>query len=399
MKSIIFVILLSVFSFQLANAQWVKVPTGMNTYQGVLSLAASGNNILAGGYDNNGTSGMFLSTNNGTFWNRVGLNNIRFFAFAVNGNNVYSCADGGYGVYLSSNNGSNWTQTSLNQSAFSIVVSGNNIFAGTGNSVYLSTNNGANWVQTSINNQWVHSLAINANIIFAGTELNGIFLSSNNGTNWTQSSLNNQTVRALFVNGNNIFSGTAGNGVYVSTNNGITWTQTALNNRNVQALIANGNNIFAGTNGYGVYMSLDNGTNWAQRSEGLVDPWTTSFCILNNYIFAGTINNTVFRRPLNELIGIKPISEHEPSSYKLSQNYPNPFNPTTKLKFEIPKSGFVKLSVYDALGKKTETLVNEYLQSGVYEISFNADKYTSGVYFYRIEAGEYIDSKKMVLVK
>ena len=185
----------------------------------------------------------------------------------------------------------------------------------------------------------------------------------------------------------------------MSTNNGITWTQTALNNRNVQALIANGNNIFAGTNGYGVYMSLDNGTNWAQRSEGLVDPWTTSFCILNNYIFAGTINNTVFRRPLNELIGIKPISEHEPSSYKLSQNYPNPFNPTTKLKFEIPKSGFVKLSVYDALGKKTETLVNEYLQSGVYEISFNADNYTSGVYFYRIETPEFTESKKMVLIR
>ncbi len=99
------------------------------------------------------------------------------------------------------------------------------------------------------------------------------------------------------------------------------------------------------------------------------------------------------------ITGIKFVSNEIPSSYSLSQNYPNPFNPTTKIKYGIPLSGFVKLVVFDALGREVETLVNENQQAGVYEASFNASQYSSGVYFYKIIAEEFISIKKMLLIK
>lgn len=88
-----------------------------------------------------------------------------------------------------------------------------------------------------------------------------------------------------------------------------------------------------------------------------------------------------------------------PGEYKLYDNYPNPFNPTTKIKFSVPKSEFVSLNVYDILGRKVATLVNTKLSSGSYEVTFTADNLSSGVYFYTIQAGEFSDSKIMVLMK
>ncbi|WKZ68335.1 MAG: T9SS type A sorting domain-containing protein [Melioribacteraceae bacterium] len=85
--------------------------------------------------------------------------------------------------------------------------------------------------------------------------------------------------------------------------------------------------------------------------------------------------------------------------YDLVQNYPNPFNPTTTIKYQIPKSGHVKLRVYDILGREVTTLVNEYLEDGRYEAVFNANELSSGVYIYRLEVNDFITSKKMMLVK
>lgn len=87
------------------------------------------------------------------------------------------------------------------------------------------------------------------------------------------------------------------------------------------------------------------------------------------------------------------------SNYKLEQNYPNPFNPSTTINFQIPSASKVSLKVYDVLGREVETLVNENKQAGKYSINFNADKLASGVYLYKLQAGNYIDSKKMILIK
>ena len=383
MKKIILICL--ILSPALSQSQWEKMPNGMKPYSTVYSLTANGNTIFAGAGGQYGTPGIFTSTNNGTNWISSGLTYINVFEFAVNGNNIFA-GTGGYGVYLSTNNGASWAQTSFNnQTVYSLAIAGNNVFAGVdGNGVYISANNGTSWVQTPLINHTVSSLAINGNSIFAGTfYVNGIYLSTNSGTSWTQTSLNNQNVSSLAANGNNIFAGTWSNGVYLSTNNGTTWTQTSLNNQNVQALIVNGNNIFAGTNGNGVYVTMNNGASWIQRNEGLF-PFVTSFCILNNYIFAGTINNTVFRRPLSELTGITPISNEVPSKFSLYQNYPNPFNPSTVIRFQVAWDKFVKLIVYDAQGKEVSVLVNEQLKPGVYEVNFDGVNFTSGIYFYKL---------------
>jgi len=88
-----------------------------------------------------------------------------------------------------------------------------------------------------------------------------------------------------------------------------------------------------------------------------------------------------------------------PTSFKLSQNYPNPFNPATTINFSIPKSELVKIKVYDILGKEVATIVNEQMNAGSYNLTFDASKLTSGVYIYKITAGSFSDIKKMMLVK
>ena len=88
-----------------------------------------------------------------------------------------------------------------------------------------------------------------------------------------------------------------------------------------------------------------------------------------------------------------------PAEFSLSQNYPNPFNPSTTIKFSVPKLTEVKLTVYDALGKEVTTLVNNSLEAGNYNIEWNASNNASGIYFYKLETNEYVNVKKMILVK
>ncbi|OQY70252.1 MAG: hypothetical protein B6D44_16160 [Ignavibacteriales bacterium UTCHB2] len=87
------------------------------------------------------------------------------------------------------------------------------------------------------------------------------------------------------------------------------------------------------------------------------------------------------------------------TKYDLAQNYPNPFNPSTTIKYQLPKDGIVTLKVYDILGSEVATLVNEQKTAGRYEVSFDASKLASGVYIYRLQSGEYISSRKMMLLK
>jgi hypothetical protein len=107
-------------------------------------------------------------------------------------------------------------------------------------------------------------------------------------------------------------------------------------------------------------------------------------------------------------VGIQPISNEIPGSYELFQNYPNPFNPTTKIKFDLPKSNLtlseakglnIKLIIYDILGKEVAILVNQQLKLGTYEVEWDASNYPSGVYYYKFSSGDFTETKKMVLIK
>ena len=87
------------------------------------------------------------------------------------------------------------------------------------------------------------------------------------------------------------------------------------------------------------------------------------------------------------------------TEYNLSQNYPNPFNPNTKISWQSPVAGHQTLKVFDVLGNEVATLVNEFRNAGSYEIEFNASTLSSGIYFYRLSDGSFIQTKKMILIK
>jgi hypothetical protein len=97
--------------------------------------------------------------------------------------------------------------------------------------------------------------------------------------------------------------------------------------------------------------------------------------------------------------GISNYNNIVPAIYAVSQNYPNPFNPTTNINFDLPKGNVVKLKVYDMSGKEVAVLLNEFKSAGRYTYTFGASSLSSGVYFYRISAGDFSDTKKMILVK
>jgi Secretion system C-terminal sorting domain len=118
-------------------------------------------------------------------------------------------------------------------------------------------------------------------------------------------------------------------------------------------------------------------------------------------------DTTLFWHFFNDNISITGIKENinsKPYKFKLYQNYPNPFNPTTNFEFQItdfPKerSGFVTLKIYNILGKEVSTLVNKDLPSGDYKYQWNASGFSSGIYFYQLKVNEFIDTKKLILLK
>ena len=87
------------------------------------------------------------------------------------------------------------------------------------------------------------------------------------------------------------------------------------------------------------------------------------------------------------------------NKFELSQNYPNPFNPSTTIKFAIPQSGNVKLTVYNILGEQISQLINEFREAGVHTVNFRASNYNSGLYLYKLESNGLVQTRKMLLVK
>jgi hypothetical protein len=99
------------------------------------------------------------------------------------------------------------------------------------------------------------------------------------------------------------------------------------------------------------------------------------------------------------LVGVKRIPNDLPLHFGLYQNYPNPFNPTTNIRYDIPVSSNIKLVVYDMLGKEVTALVDEKQKAGTYEIQWDASKYSSGLYFYKLQTETYSETKKLILLK
>jgi Secretion system C-terminal sorting domain len=128
-------------------------------------------------------------------------------------------------------------------------------------------------------------------------------------------------------------------------------------------------------------------------------------CVFNDLSVArngtnvwGVRNNGYITKGTN-IVGIASISKNIPVNFSLRQNYPNPFNPSTRIRYDVPQNSFVKLVVYDILGREVSVLVNEHLKPGEYEAVWTADNMPSGVYFYNLTANGFSETKKMLMIK
>lgn len=119
-----------------------------------------------------------------------------------------------------------------------------------------------------------------------------------------------------------------------------------------------------------------------------------------NFDQAKALLENILINKFNEVTGVEDEQEiNIPTGFGLSQNYPNPFNPKTVIGYQLPVTGFVNLKVFDILGNEIATLVDDYRPAGKYEVDFNAEKLASGIYFYRLQAGDFVQTKKMILLR
>jgi hypothetical protein len=141
------------------------------------------------------------------------------------------------------------------------------------------------------------------------------------------------------------------------------------------------------------------GTNWSDQIS------STSNSLRSIYFSSATTGwavgdlGTILKTTSGGITAIVSIGNSIPEHFSLSQNYPNPFNPATRISFDIPKTLFVKLVVYDILGKEIAVLVNKELKTGTYNYDWDASEWASGIYYYKLITGDYTDTKKMILIK
>ena len=159
-----------------------------------------------------------------------------------------------------------------------------------------------------------------------------------------------------------------------------------------------------GENG-GIKRSIDNGLTWNSMTTcGVINLNHFDFIKIGTMIYGYAVSRDGYVIKLIDSVlkvtGTNHNNSNIPKEFKLGQNYPNPFNPTTIISFSLPKNESVSLKIFDALGREIETLVNDYLKAGKYNYSWNSARFASGVYFYKLTAGnDFIDTKKMILEK
>jgi hypothetical protein len=189
-------------------------------------------------------------------------------------------------------------------------------------------------------------------------------------------------------------------------------SSTGVNTSNGSQLWVDG---FTQTGGRYMITSVDGGATWSEQTLPALPashlPFLSavSFGALNDSVqaFGATIDEATFtsggqvlsyRQRLGFVTGVDDAASM-PTEYDLSQNYPNPFNPSTKIGFRVTDYGLVTLTVYDVLGREVQTLVNEERQAGAHSVEWNAAGAASGVYFYRLQAGGFVETKKMLLLR
>ncbi len=273
---------------------------------------------------------------------------------------------------------------------------------GTSTNLYITTNGGLNWGNPFNFSDQTLSLFFTSAAEGWASQVNGrIFKTTNGGLNWTQQLylLTPDFTSIFFLNSNQGFV-CGGNGVIMSTTNGGTnWT--ALTSGTTYQL----NSIYFANNLNGICVgevgtrlrTTNGGLNWLNSPEAVpIDLYAAYMVSTSNAYAAGEFG---YITNLGGIVGVNNHTNEIPNEFSLSQNYPNPFNPETKINYQLPLSGMVKLSVFDITGKLVKELVNANQNAGSYEVNFDGSGLSSGIYFYKLETENFIQTKKMVLIK
>ena len=323
-------------------------------------------------------------------------------------------------VYRTTNSGANWVKVfsqlngRINAILFPSVFSNTNVFM-QGNpvggrwSLWKSTNGGLNWdsaglylPQSGVETGWNNSMYYSGGSTLSfGTNNSRIYYSTNSGTSWSvQSTSPEINIYTIFFQPGPTVSFSGGSALLKSTNYGVNWLPNPS--------IGSGN--FGGLAGFyssywwyvrsdnKIYLSGNNGSSWVAQYTAPAGIYTHLFFWSNTYLIYAVRSNGGISRYLI-VVGVNQISSEVPNEFSLSQNYPNPFNPTTNFEFQIAKSGFVNLTIYDVMGREIESLVKGDLKPGTYEADWNASNFPSGIYFYTLRTTGYTETKRMVLIK
>jgi photosystem II stability/assembly factor-like uncharacterized protein len=314
------------------------------------------------------SSKILKTTNGGTNWELINLP--LFFPTCISFlNPVTGIIIGAYGKTLkTTNSGNDWFVIHEDNlpSVWKIQMVNQNLVFATSLSVLKSTDGGSNWIDINPSVNWgskyfgLHFL--NENTGFVTSDSGYICKTTNGGNNWTSIRPENYT---------SIYS--------------IKFADSQTG-------------YAAGTNGK-ILKTTNGGTNWA------LQPQTTSNNIINldfinpNTGFVCGGKGTILKTTTGGSVGIIAVNNNVPISYGLEQNYPNPFNPSTKIRYSLKENSFVTLKVSDVLGRTISFLVNQNQNAGEYEVTFNGEKFSSGIYFYSFSANNFVKTKRMVLVK
>ena len=360
--------------------------------------------------------GKILKTvNGGAQWNTL---NITGYFQTVTGISFYNSSTGwGCGfngkVFKTTNGGTEWSTLTIVTESFRDILFVNQstgLVCGDIGRLYKSTNGGANWTTknpgTSLMLETITNYNANYIWIGGGEGSEGVIIkSTNSGDSWqTMQTFDRPIEKIQFLDASTGFA-SSDSRVYKSTNGGVNWIDINLPTSGyfLTFYMANANIGYA-SNWDNTYKTLDGGATWYEQNTVMPNtsmkdiefaPGSTSIgwmCGSDGAIINTTNSGGGF-------IGIEPITGNIPEKYSLNQNYPNPFNPTTNINIQIPKEGFVKLTVFDVTGKEAAILVNEKLSAGEYNVDFDASRLTSGVYFYRLESAGFTDVRKMILIK
>jgi photosystem II stability/assembly factor-like uncharacterized protein len=359
-----------------AGAVWQPLTTGVS--QNLLAVSfLNVNTGIATGY-----SGVIIKTTNGGLqWSPMQININGFLAGAVLINNDLGFISG-------FNNGNN---TSI---------------------ILKTTNGGGTWTNTltGFSNvlQGIGFFDANTGIVAGG--MGTLLVTTNSGSSWQNKPqhqytlISVETVGSTFaaVSGFDPFSSPPPGIFLVSTDKGNTWVNRSAGlDEPIDAIsfINENAGIAVGIDGR-IFKTGNGGLNWV--SGGLSGTgnsfFDVSFIGTDSAIIIGEGGNII--ASFNTVVGVKNGGLTQiGSDFHISQNYPNPFNPATTIKFQVPNSSYVKIAVFDVLGRIVSTLADGNLNPGVYSVNWDASDYPSGVYYYKLEAGDYSETKKMVLLK